>query len=137
MRAIIARAASDAPDGRSKQGQARPRYGTGARRGWRKLHLATDADTGRIVASALTDHDDDDGFQTGRLLDRVHGPVASFTADGAYDRDDGYAAAAARHPDASVIVPPHSRAVPSVDAETVPTRRDVHVRCIAERGRMD
>ena len=111
------------------------KHGTGARRGWRKLHLATDADTGRIVASALTDHDADDGSQTGPLLDGVHGPVASFTADGAYDRDDVYAVAA-RHPDASVIVPPRSGAVPSADAETAPTRRDVHVRCIAERGRM-
>jgi hypothetical protein len=29
------------------------KHGTRRRRGWRKLHLATDADTGRIVASAL------------------------------------------------------------------------------------
>src|SRR3712207_8818469 len=63
------------------------RHGTRARRGWRKLHLATHADTGRIVASALTDHDADDGSQVGPLLDRVDGPVAS-TADGAFDRED-------------------------------------------------
>ncbi len=31
------------------------KHGTKRRRGWKKLHLATDADTGRIVASALTD----------------------------------------------------------------------------------
>ena len=31
------------------------RHGARTRRGWRKLHLATDADTGRIVASALTE----------------------------------------------------------------------------------
>jgi hypothetical protein len=47
------------------------------------LHLATDADTGRIVASALTDRDADDGSRVGPLLDRVDGPVASFTGDGA------------------------------------------------------
>jgi hypothetical protein len=112
------------------------KHGTRTRRGWRKLHLATDADTGRIVASALTDKDVDDGSQVGPLLDQVAGPVASFTGDGAYDRDDVYAGVAARHPDADVIVPPRSGAVPSADAETAPTRRDVHVRCIAERGRM-
>ena len=106
------------------------------RRGWRKLHLATDADTGRILASALADHDADDGSQTGPLLDRVHGPVASSTADYAFGRDDVYAALAARHTNASVIVPPRSSAVPSVDAEPAPTRRDVHVRRIAERGRV-
>jgi Transposase DDE domain len=44
------------------------KHGTGTRRGWRKLHLATDADTGRIVASALTDRDVDDGSQVGPLL---------------------------------------------------------------------
>jgi hypothetical protein len=100
------------------------------------LHLATDADTGRIVASALTDRDVDDGSRVGPLLDRVDGPVASFTGDGAYDRDDVYAEVAARHPEAAVVVPPRANAVPSGAAETMPTRRDVHLRCIAERGRM-
>ena len=112
------------------------KHGARRRRSWRKLHLATDADTGRIVASALTDKDADDGAQTGPLLDRTDGPVASFTADGAFDRDDVYAAVAARHPDAAVVVPPRSSAVPSAAAATAPTRRDAHLRCIAERGRM-
>jgi hypothetical protein len=31
------------------------KHGTKRRRAWRVLHLATDADTGRIVASVLTD----------------------------------------------------------------------------------
>src|SRR3954454_6513060 len=35
------------------------KHGTKERRSWRKLHLATDADTGRIVASVLTDKDTD------------------------------------------------------------------------------
>ena len=64
------------------------KHGTRTRRGWRKLHIGTDADTGRIVASLLTDKDVDDGSQVDPLLDRVEGPVASFTGDGAYDRDD-------------------------------------------------
>src|SRR5689334_11573111 len=59
------------------------KHGSRRRRGWRKLHLATDADTGRIVATVLTDHDADDGLQVGALLERVEGPVASFTGDGA------------------------------------------------------
>src|SRR5918993_1978241 len=58
------------------------KHGTKRRRAWRKLHLATDADTGDIVASLLTDKDADDGSQVGPLLDRVDGPVASFTGDG-------------------------------------------------------
>ena len=100
------------------------------------LHLATDADTGRIVASALADREADDGSQVGPLLDRVDGPVASFTGDGAFDREDVYAEVAARHPEAAVIVPPRANAVPSAAAETDPTQRDRHLQLIAERGRM-
>ena len=112
------------------------KHSTKRRRSWRKLHLATDADTGHIVASTLTDKDADDGSQVGPLLDQVDGPVASLTADGAFDRDDVYAGVSARHPDAVVVIPPRSSAVPSDTAETAPTQRDRHLRCIAERGRM-
>src|SRR4028119_1360517 len=99
------------------------KHGTKRRRAWRVLHLATGADTGRIVASALTDRGADDGSQTGPLLDRIDGSVASFTGDGAYDRDDVYAEVAARHPDASVIVPPPPAAAPSAAAQTRPRHR--------------
>jgi hypothetical protein len=112
------------------------KHGTGRRRSWRKLHLATDVDTGRIVASVLTGHDADDGGQVGPLLEGVDGPVASLTADGAYDRDDVHAEVTARHPVAEIIVPPRSRAVPSASAETASTARDRHLQTIAERGRM-
>jgi hypothetical protein len=100
------------------------------------LHLATEADTGEIIASMLTGRHADDGSQVGPLLDAIDGPVVSFTGDGAYDRDDVYAEVAARHPEAAVIVPPRANAVPSEAAETAPTQRDAHLRCIAERGRM-
>jgi hypothetical protein len=112
------------------------KHGSKRRRGWRKLHLATDADTGRIVAALLTDKDADDGWQVGPLLEQVEGPVASFTGDGAYDRDDVYAEVTTQHPDAAVVVPPRANGVPSEAAETAPTQRDHHLRCIAERGRM-
>ena len=112
------------------------KHGTRRRRAWRVLHLATDADTGRIVASVLTDKDADDGSQVVPLLDQVDGPVASFTGDGAYDRDDVYAELAARHPAAAVIVPLRANALPSDAAQIVPTQHDRHLRCLAERGHM-
>ena len=112
------------------------KHGSKRRRAWKMLHLATDADTGQIVASVLTSRDVDDGSQIGPLLERVDGSVASLTGDGAYDRDDVYAEVAARQPDAAVIVPPRANAVPSDRADTAPTQRDAHLRCIAERGRM-
>src|SRR5690242_1458307 len=45
------------------------KHGTKRRRAWRVLHLATDADTGRIVASKLTTHDVGDGSQVCPLLE--------------------------------------------------------------------
>src|SRR3954449_4544431 len=112
------------------------KHGTKRRRSWRKLHLGVDAETGRIVAATLTDRDEDDAAQVGPLLDQVAEPVASVTADGAFDQDRVYADVAERHPDADVIVPPRSTAVPSATAETAPTQRDRHLQLIAEKGRM-
>src|SRR3954466_12206104 len=112
------------------------KHGTKARRSWRKLHLGRDADTGQIVAATLTTHDVDDGSQVDPLLDQVDGPIASFTGDGAYDQEGVYASVAERHPEAAIIVPPRSTAVPSATAETAPTQRDRHLQLIAEKGRM-
>jgi Transposase DDE domain len=112
------------------------KHGTRTRRSWRKLHLGVDADTGQIVASALTTKDVDDGTQTDPLLDQIDGTIGSFTGDGAYDQEGVYASVAARHPEAAVIVPPRSSAVLSADAETAPTQRDRHLQCIAEHGRL-
>jgi hypothetical protein len=95
-----------------------------------------DAGTGQVVAAVLTDRDADDGAQVGPLLDQVDGPIASFTGDGAYDQEGVYSGVAARHPEAAVIVPPRSSAVPSATAETAPTQRDQHLQTIAETGRM-
>jgi Transposase DDE domain len=112
------------------------KHGTRMRRSWRKLHLGVDADTGQIVATALTTPDVDDGSQAGPLLDQVAGPVASFTGDGAYDQDGVYTSVGERHPEAAVVVPPRATAVPSQTAESAPTQRDRHLQHIAEHGRM-
>ncbi|WP_222128192.1 IS5 family transposase [Roseomonas gilardii] len=112
------------------------KHGSRTRRGWRKLHIGVDADAGRIAAALLTVHEEDDAAQVGPLLDQEGSPVASLTADGAYDQEGVYAEVAARHPEATVIIPPRSNAVPSDMAETAPTQRDQHLRRIVEHGRM-
>jgi len=112
------------------------KHGSRTRRSWRKLHIGVDADTGQILAAELTGPEIDDGSRVGPLLNQVDGPVASVTGDGAYDRDDVYAVVAERHPEAAVIVPPRSSAVPSQTAETAPTPRDRHLQAITEHGRM-
>ena len=112
------------------------KHGTKTGRSWRKLQLGVDADTGQIVATALTTHAVDDGSQAGPLLDQVAGPVVSFTGDGAYDQDGVYASVAERNPEAAVVVPPRATAVPSQTAERAPTQRDRHLQHIAAHGRM-
>ncbi len=111
------------------------KHGAKTRRSWRKLHIGLDADTGQIVAAALTTKEVDDGAEVGPLLDQVSSSVSSFTADGAYDQEGVAAAVAERYPAAAIIVPPRSTAVPSETAETAPTQRDRHLQCIAEQGR--
>ena len=112
------------------------KHGTRTRRSWRKLHLAIDADTGQIVGASLTAKEVDDGAEVGALLDQVDDTVATFTADGGYDQDGVYTDVAERHPDATVVVPPRTTAVPSATAESAPTQRDHHLQHIAEHGRI-
>jgi hypothetical protein len=50
-------------------------YGARARRRWRKLHLAQDADNGEIIAHCRIDPHADDPSQVESLLDRIDGEV--------------------------------------------------------------
>ncbi|KAA0676954.1 IS5 family transposase [Roseomonas genomospecies 6] len=112
------------------------KHGTQRRRAWKKLHVGLDAATGRILAAIVTDHDVDDASQVGPLLAQIEEPLAAFVADGAYDQTGVTEAVAAHTPDAAVVVPPRSMAVPSANAATNPTQRDRHLQHIAEHGRM-
>jgi Transposase DDE domain len=110
------------------------KYGR-ARRSWRKLHLAVDAETGEIVAGTLTDNAADDAGQVPALLGQIEGEIASVTADGAYDGEPVYQAVV-RHqsdPVPNIVIPPRASAVPSTEAQS---QRDHHIRIIAEKGRM-
>ena len=109
------------------------KHGVRSRRRWRKLHIAIDADAHEIVAVELTPDDVGDVSTIADLLDQIEGPVSSLTGDGAYDGAAVYDAVAERHPEAAVIIPPRSTAVPS---ETITTRRDQHLQTIAEHGRI-
>jgi hypothetical protein len=113
----------------------REKHGGKGRRTWRKLHLAADPDTGEILASELTTTEDGDASQVGPLLDQISSPIASVTADGAYDGEPVYRTIAERDPAAAVIIPPRSTAVPSGKAETAPTQLDRHLQMIQELGR--
>ena len=109
-----------------------------ARRSWRKLHLAFDADTGEIVASLLTGNDVDDAGRVPDLLGQIEGEIASVMADGAYDTAPTYQTIAHQQPEQppTVTIPPRSSAVPGDQADGPPTQRDRHIRHIRDQGRM-
>src|SRR5918994_867962 len=85
-----------------------------ARRSWRKIHIAVDADTGEIVACVPTDNGADDAGQVPALLGQVEGEIAGVTADGAYDGEPVYQSIAGHQPDPvpGVVIPPRPSAVP-------------------------
>jgi hypothetical protein len=114
------------------------KHGERGRRTWRKLHLAVDPGTGEILASELTTSEEGDAALVGPLLEQIHGPIASVTADGAYDGEPVYRAVAERQPDppVAVAIPPRATAVASPAAGTAPSQRDRHLQTIQDKGRM-
>ena len=79
-----------------------------------------------------------DAGEVPALLDQITGEIASVTADGAYDGEPVYRAVADHQPDPApdVVIPPRASAVPSTEDAGARSRRDRHIRLIAERGRM-
>lgn len=114
------------------------KHGERGKRTWRKLHLAVDPNTGEILASELTTNDEGDASQIGPLLEQISAPIASVTADGAYDGEPVYRTVAERQPDppVAVVIPPRSTAVPSLNAATTPSQRDWHIQMIQAKGRL-
>ena len=111
-------------------------HGERGTRTWRTLPLAVDPNSGEILASELTSTEEGDASQVGPLLEQIPGPIASVTADGAYDGEPTYRAVAEHQPDppVAVVIPPRSTAVPSPTAGTTPSQRDQHIQMIGDKG---
>ena len=109
------------------------KHGIKTRRAWRTLHIGTDADTGHIVAATLTGSDACDASQVGPLLDQIAGPVASFTADGAYIRT----ASTTRWPRANPMLPwsCHHGPTPCRATRPRPPPRNATVTCSSSRNK--
>jgi len=111
------------------------KHGAKSRRGWRKLHLALDADSGEIIAHTMTDQDAGDASQVGPLLDQIDSPIGRFTADGAYDGKPIYDAIIHHHADAAIIIPPRVNAIEPV-VNRPAGQRDQHIAAISKDGRI-
>jgi Transposase DDE domain len=75
------------------------KHGVKSRIGWRKLHLALDADSGEIIAHAMTDKAAGDASQVEPLLHQINMPIGQFTADSAHDGEPTYGAVSNHSPD--------------------------------------
>jgi len=104
------------------------KHGGSGKRAWKKLHLGVDR-SGSILAEVLTDGNADDSNTALNIIDKMTAPIASFTADAAYDTTAIYEAAGAR--DAKVIVPPRKTATRS----RRPGPRDRTVSRVMQLGR--
>jgi IS5 family transposase len=108
-------------------------------RAWRKLHLAVDAASGEIVASDLTTRRTHDCTQVPALLEQIDDPIASVSADGAYDTKAVYEAAHERGEGRAVrvLIPPRRDAQLSPKSSAVLQERDRNIRLIRELGRRE
>lgn len=77
------------------------KHGIKSHRGWRKLHLVLDADSGDTIARVMTNQDAGDASQVEPLLDQIEMPIGQFAADGAYDGNPIYKIVARHSADAA------------------------------------
>ena len=111
---------------------AAAKHGGHGKRGWKKLHLGVDR-SGVIVVGALTDGNADDAKTAQRLIDQVHGDIASFTADAAHDTNAIYDTAAVRG--AEVVIPPAKSSTRSRRRRSRSSARDRTIMSVKEVGR--
>ena len=108
-------------------------------RAWRKLHIAVDRKSGRIVASELTASQARDASRLPTLLKQIESPLASASADSAYDEESVYEAIAAHSAGrrTRVIIAPRRNATPSPKEKTAMQDRNRHIRAIERHGRRE
>jgi transposase len=110
------------------------KHGAKSRRGWRKLHLAVDADSGEIIAHSLTDQETGDASELEPLLDQINDEIGQLIADGAYDGAPTYDAVLRHSPGARIVIPPRSNAVDRPNAQAA-CQRDDHIVSMKIDGR--
>lgn len=111
------------------------KHGPEYRRGWRKVHLAIDAQTQEIQAVEVTDQRQADGPQVEELLSQLppETVVGSIGGDGAYDSRRVYRVAHAYG--AELRVPPRRDGQPWQDKAAWATSRNDKLVAIGRLGR--
>ena len=83
-------------------------HGYSSRRTWRKLHLGVDENTGMVLAAVVTTNNYSDGQILPDLLAQVEEELSQVSADGAYDKRNGYDTIRTRG--ATATIPPQRNA---------------------------
>jgi hypothetical protein len=112
------------------------KYGKRRHKRWKKLHLGVD-ESGRILASKVTNGHEHDPSQVPYLLTQVDREIDRFVGDGIYDQEAVYEAVGHHSPGAEVIVPPRKDAVLPNNSINVPSHRDRHIAEIRTKGRSE
>jgi hypothetical protein len=105
---------------------------------WRKLHIAVDPDTGRILADELTPSDVHDARPVAAMLGRIAGRLGRVYGDGAYAGGPTHRAGAERRqllPNAEGVFRPRAPAVRAAARLDPLTARGRHARHVAREGR--
>jgi hypothetical protein len=105
-------------------------------RDWRKLHLAVNALTGDVIACDVTSKSARDASRVPALLKQMENPLASVSADAAYDQEAVYEAAE-NHTDARsprVLIPPKRNAQLKPDVAVL-RERNRNIRSRARLGK--
>ena len=111
----------------------RHKHGKRKRRGWRKLHIATDQN-GMIHAASLSDETKRDGAVAPNLIREV-GEINSLITDSGYDEIKVYQTALNHmKPNGKIIIHPRSNAVVSANKKAALRQRNQHVKEIQSRG---
>lgn len=102
------------------------------RKSWRKLHIAIDKKSQKILSSELTTHEVGDPTPVPELLEEIQQSINETFYDAGYDNDSVYKATAAKG--ATAIIQPHKNAVLSEHYREALTRRDEILLDRAEYG---
>jgi len=110
-------------------------HGWSKRRTWRKLHLGVDEATQEVLVARVTEAGVADSRMLVELLPEADAPLSRVGGDGAYDREEAWAAIAERQ--AEALIPPrrNARIWRHGNRDGPRLQRDEHLRRIRQVGR--
>jgi len=112
-------------------------HGWSKRRTWRKIHLSVDALSGEVQAAMLSMAGVSDAEMVEPMLTQIAEPLASVTADGAYDKRMVYASVQAHAAATQIVIPPrrNARIWQHGNTHASPHSRDEVLRFMRVHGR--